>query len=280
MKEGIKTIAWTFLAAAVYYALEALFNVIFPFVMQGVSSVREGTDRLILINLVLKLVVMLVFGFWYILQERTWPGRPDYRSVLRPKRICCLAGTGLFGQYSLGILLILMKLMIPEAFAEYEKVTEVLSLRGGGAVLTIVMVVVIGPLAEELLFRGVLYGRLRRSFTVTQAAVISAAIFGIYHKNIVQGVYAALFGLLLAYTFEKTQTIWGCVIMHMMFNLSSYLVKGILGLMQKIGIWVPDVAYLVLYVASIAIIIVCVWSLHKLPGRYDKGKKRLEMSEK
>lgn len=279
MREGIKTIGWTLLAAAVYYVMEVLFNAIFRFIIRDISTAREGMDRIILINLILKLVVMLVFGFWYMLQERTWPSRPDYRKVLTPKRVSCLVGTGLLGQYSLGFILIFIKMVMPEAFLEYQKVTEILTLEGSKPFLTILMVVVVGPLAEELLFRGVIYGRLRRSFTVTQAAVISAAVFGIYHKNIVQGVYAALFGMLLAYIFEKTQTIWGCTIVHMMFNLSSYLLKELLAILQKIGIRIPDIAYLALCVVSIAVVIVCVWSMHKLPGRYEKGKKRLEMSE-
>lgn len=91
----------------------------------------------------------------------------------------------------------------------------------------LLLVVVVGPIAEELLFRGVIYGGLRTCFPVDVSALVSALIFGIYHKNIVQGLYAAAFGIILAYIFEKTQSIWGSTLMHMAFNLSSYLISGI-----------------------------------------------------
>lgn len=279
MREGIKAIGWMFLAAVAYYCIELLFNVIFLYIVRNVGNAGMGADQVIWINLVLKLVVMLVFGFWYMLQERLRHGQVDYRRVLTRKRVWGLLGTGLLGQYSMGFVLIFIRLLMPKAFLEYEKVTEVLLPEGNLPFLTILMVVVIGPIAEELLFRGVIYGGLRRGFTVTQAAVISAAVFGIYHKNIVQGIYAALFGLLLAYVFEKTQTIWGSTIVHMMFNLSPYLMRGLLAALQKSGINLPGLVYFGLYAVGIAAVILCVYSLHKLPGRYEKGKKRMEMSE-
>lgn len=72
-----------------------------------------------------------------------------------------------------------------------------------------------------------IYGQLREGFSVIPAACISGIMFGIYHKNIVQGIYAAVCGIVLACLFEKTHTIWGSIITHVMFNLSSYLVTAI-----------------------------------------------------
>lgn len=60
------------------------------------------------------------------------------------------------------------------------------------------------PIAEELLFRGVVYKRLKLYFGVTPALIGSALIFGIMHVNLVQFLYAAVIGLLLAFVLEKT----------------------------------------------------------------------------
>lgn len=279
MKETMKTIGWTLLAVLVYYAMEVLFNAVFPLVLQKASTLDESLDMLVIANFVMKLVVMLVFGFWYIVRENQWHHRTDYRTIRSVKTVTCLVAIGLLGQYALGFIMVLIRMAVPDLFREYEKVAEILSLDGGYPLITFLMVVIVGPIAEELLFRGVIYGRLRSSFTVLQAAVISAAIFGIYHKNIVQGVYAALFGILLAYIFEKTQTIWGCALMHIMFNLSSYLIKGLAALQQKVGIALPGFAYLALYIVCIVVVLMCVRSLRRLPNRYDEVKKRMEMSE-
>lgn len=280
MKEMLKTIGWTMLAATVYYFMEVLFNALFQLVLCGASTSEERLTMLVAANLILKLVVLFVFGFWYMVRENKWHYRPDYRKSLSLKTLSCLVGIGLLGQYALGFVLALLKTLMPDAFYEYTKVTETLRLFDTYPVVTFIMVVMIGPIAEELLFRGVIYGRLRNSFTVLQAAVISAAIFGIYHKNLVQGAYAALFGIVLAYIFEKTQTIWGCAVMHMMFNLSSYLMTGLADLLQKAGIWIPTPVYIIFYVVCIMVVTVCLLSLRRRPNRYDEIRKRMETLEK
>ena len=61
------------------------------------------------------------------------------------------------------------------------------------------------PIAEELLFRGVVYKRLKLYFGVTPALIGSALIFGIMHVNLVQFLYAAVIGLLLAFVLEKNR---------------------------------------------------------------------------
>lgn len=60
------------------------------------------------------------------------------------------------------------------------------------------------PLAEELMFRGMGYARLRRELPVWPAALITAVWFGIFHGTLSQGVYAALTGFLLALVYEWT----------------------------------------------------------------------------
>lgn len=59
------------------------------------------------------------------------------------------------------------------------------------------------PLSEELLFRGILFERLRMALPFFWAALGSAAFFGLVHGNWAQGIYAALMGLILAWLYEK-----------------------------------------------------------------------------
>ena len=60
----------------------------------------------------------------------------------------------------------------------------------------------IAPIAEELLFRGVIYHELRRFVKTPSAMVISAALFAVYHGNSVQGIYAFVMGMLMVYAYE------------------------------------------------------------------------------
>lgn len=78
---------------------------------------------------------------------------------------------------------------------------------------------IVTPLAEELLFRGILYNYLRRLFKARSAVILSGVLFGVYHGNPVQGIYAFLMGLFLAYAYEYFGEFKVPVILHMLFNL-------------------------------------------------------------
>ena len=83
---------------------------------------------------------------------------------------------------------------------------------------------VLGPLCEELLFRGLLAGRLAR-YGQKPAAFISALLFGLYHANLSQFFYAFLLGLLLAYAYFYTGKLKTSVVLHMLFNFyGSFIV--------------------------------------------------------
>ncbi|MBR6977672.1 MAG: CPBP family intramembrane metalloprotease [Lachnospiraceae bacterium] len=64
-------------------------------------------------------------------------------------------------------------------------------------VLVILIEAVIAPLLEELLFRKVMFGLLRRVMPVYLAAVIVSVVFGVLHFNIPQGLYGFFFSFLL-----------------------------------------------------------------------------------
>ena len=89
--------------------------------------------------------------------------------------------------------------------------------------------VVTGPLAEELLYRGVLYRGLKALIGVLPGALLSAAIFGLLHMNPLQGVFAGIMGLLFAAACEGTGSLAGCVLAHMAVNL--------LGICMTLGGW-------------------------------------------
>ena len=85
---------------------------------------------------------------------------------------------------------------------------------------------IVAPIAEEVVFRWLIYLRLRDYMRTGAAILISAAFFGIYHMNLIQAVYAGILGAVFAYFLEITGSIWasgpasyGC----------QYLVAGIYG---------------------------------------------------
>ena len=86
------------------------------------------------------------------------------------------------------------------------------------------------PLAEELVFRGLVFGTVRKNRSFGQAAVMSALLFGIYHGNVLQGVYAFLMGLLFSWIMEREKTIGAPLVTHMAANFTSLAMTAVQGI--------------------------------------------------
>ncbi len=88
---------------------------------------------------------------------------------------------------------------------------------------TVLLVIVVAPLLEELIFRFLILSILRGFLPFFAANLIQAAVFGIYHMNLVQGIYAFLFGLFMGYLIKRTGSVISCISFHLMFNLTGLL---------------------------------------------------------
>ncbi len=91
----------------------------------------------------------------------------------------------------------------------------------------------VSPAVEELLFRTVVYGRMKRRFHIAIAMIISSMFFGLYHGNLVQGVYGFAMGLLMCLACEYIHSVTGAFLMHSAANLTVYLL-GRSGVLMKI----------------------------------------------
>ncbi len=83
------------------------------------------------------------------------------------------------------------------------------------------------PGAEELVFRGLLFARLRERMSFFAAAGLSAALFALYHGNILQGIYGFFMGLLFSWAMEREKTIGAPLVMHMAANFTSLAVTAV-----------------------------------------------------
>lgn len=107
----------------------------------------------------------------------------------------------------------------------YSAVAEALY-NSSGVAVQILVIGIIGPVSEEIIFRGLVYRRLRDYTGVLPAAVLSGLIFGIYHGNLTQGIFAFCVGILLALLYEHFGTLWASIAAHMANNLFSVLISA------------------------------------------------------
>ena len=131
---------------------------------------------------------------------------------------------------------------------------EVPNVYGRGA-WAIVTVVVMAPLFEEVIFRGVLLESTRVRYGVVAAWLLSSAIFGIVHVHPTVVVNAFVMGLVLAFIYLRTDSLWSAIILHAINNGIAYLAliagHGNSMLIDMVG---SRTLYVLFYIAALAAI--------------------------
>ena len=87
---------------------------------------------------------------------------------------------------------------------------------------------IIGPIIEELLFRGVIYNKLKEFNSIKKAMIISTIIFSIVHFNIMDIIYTVFIGYILVYIYEKHHTLKYSISFHITANISVILLSLII----------------------------------------------------
>lgn len=124
---------------------------------------------------------------------------------------------GLIG--SIGVTCLSAMAQVAFASAEYQQTAEGMY---SATVLTELLVFgIISPLAEEMMFRGVMYRRYRETKSFYYGAVWSSVFFALLHTNTVQMIYTFLLGILLCYVYEKFGSIKAPILLHMSLNIGS-----------------------------------------------------------
>ena len=98
------------------------------------------------------------------------------------------------------------------------------ALQSGNVLLMEAATVLAAPLVEEVIFRGLVYTRMKRVMPVWVAALLSAVIFGAVHGTLLHQIYVIPMGLILCLFLEKYNSLWAAVLMHMSFNLGGTVV--------------------------------------------------------
>jgi uncharacterized protein len=85
-----------------------------------------------------------------------------------------------------------------------------------------IAVIVVAPVAEELLFRGFLFRVLRLRMGFWAAAVIDGALFGLVHGSLVILPILAVLGVALCWVYERTGSLFPCIAIHALNNTIAY----------------------------------------------------------
>jgi Predicted metal-dependent membrane protease len=114
---------------------------------------------------------------------------------------------------------------IGKIFSNYVEMVE--RLYTSSLVFDIIGLGIITPIAEELLFRGIMYQRMKEIIDIKKAAFLISLLFGVYHGNVVQGFYAFVLSLLMIFIMEKSGSIVGAILFHMAANIVAVILENI-----------------------------------------------------
>ncbi len=113
---------------------------------------------------------------------------------------------------------------------------------------------IISPIAEEMLFRGIIYNGLKTFLKPLPALFMAAAAFGVYHGNDIQGIYAFVMSLLMIYLYEYFGDFKAPVFVHIGSNLFAYVLMYLAPAAPWFMSWGVCLLFFLLAVAGIVLL--------------------------
>ena len=167
------------------------------------------------------LICGVVFFFWYHHEVRG-EQRIDIRIILRKRTLLSFLILGIGCQFFFSGVMNIIQPMFPKIFEEYGETME--GLLSSNLLLVLLYTLLVAPIVEELIFRGVTLYRAGKVLPLIGANLLQAMFFGIYHQNLIQGIYAFVMGYVLGLVYRKYRTIYAPILLHILINASVFLV--------------------------------------------------------
>lgn len=168
-------------------------------------------------------LLFLLFVAITALARRRSPLKAVGVRTMRRSHWFAAVGLGVGG--SVLVRLMMLTVPFPESWTQSytERVDAVMQ---APAWLLYLSTVVLAPIAEEVVFRGLMYRGLKKGMPRIFAAALSSAMFAVLHGTIMWMLYTFLLALLLVWLYEKTQSLWACMACHTAFNVAGQISLG------------------------------------------------------
>lgn len=147
------------------------------------------------------------------------------------------------------IALVLDMLPFPQSWIDSYTMNSS-SLGEGNVIVNWLSVVFMAPVLEEIVFRGLVYTRMKKGMPVLLAAVLSSLLFGAMHGTMIWFLYAFALGLILVWCFERFHSLAANILLHGAFNLTGQ-VLSLVPEVSDIAMWILDIVALVVMVGAI-----------------------------
>ena len=221
-------------------------------------------------SIIMSVICIPLYTIFLYFRNRKYKGSLGLKKM-EAKSLASM-GTAIFG--SLGIVTGLLLLLdfignyiefIAKWIQDYQELVEMIVSDSGNMILQIIGTVVLVPIAEELLFRGIILGELNFRYSPRVVVLLQALLFGIFHMNPLQSLYTFIPGLLLGIAYYQTGNLIVPIIMHMIFNFFG----GVINFMvpEEVLSWITSVE---IFMAIFAVFIIIRFFIKTKPDQPHK----------
>ena len=172
---------------------------------------------------------------------------------LQPVRIVPIVLMGL----SLNVVTGLVLSFVPEEWMSAYEATSSMVMTGS-TVMMILATVIMAPVIEEIIFRGLAYTRMKKGMPTAVAVLLSSALFGVAHGQWVWMLYAFAFGLVLVWVFERSKSLLANMLLHFSYN-------GCAMLQLLIPEDAPESVWITINIASVVVAAISIFWFAKIP---------------
>lgn len=209
-------------------------------------------------------IITLITTLFYIVLGTIWYYNGYYKKkpnaeklknlidLVKNKYTVIFIIAGIISTHSLATFIQVMVCQMSSNSNEYYKTLMNMAL-GGNEVIAIISTALLAPIAEELLFRGIVLERAKRSFGAVGCIALTAVIFALYHMNLIQGVYVLPLGIFTGYVAYKYNSIILPIIVHMLNNILGIIIASIIDKANTMML----VCYLAVGGICVAVMIIC-----------------------
>ncbi|MCM8711832.1 CPBP family intramembrane metalloprotease [Clostridium sp. SYSU_GA19001] len=180
----------------------------------------DNTSPIIIIAIALSMIAYIII---FALERKSLFKECGFKALnVKQFSMIILLGAGL----DMIINSVLSFIPVDKWFPSHQEIVNSIT-AGRNFTLTLITVGIAVPIFEELLMRGMVFNELRRNMNLKLAVILQALIFGVYHGNMLQFIYASILGIFLGIVYLWTDTLWAPITIHILFNSSNLILSKI-----------------------------------------------------
>ena len=231
------TIPMMVIQLADHYILSGAYRDDTATFLEYAMSLLKNTAFLQRLSVVFAVTVIIVFGIWYrrrfIAPFRKRPKK--YWNGFSMQILFAVIFLGFGLQYITSLFSYVVSWINPSLLYNYKS-----SIDSAGynsiTIMLAVYTIILAPVGEELVFRGLTYRFARKALPFWGANILQAALFGVMHLNLFQGLYAFFLGLFLGWICHIGRGVRYSILLHMIFNLLGTIFSGFFQITMSLSV--------------------------------------------